>query len=103
MKLARVEVMIEWVISEQVSECTCADKDDCKIGSNGRIKCQDRRHVLTLTRPGGGGTGREVTLLTTSLCSLEYHHSRNLRPNRLRGIIMLTILFKTLQEKTIVK
>ena len=34
---------------------------------------------------GGGGMGREVSLLTASLLSDEYHHSRSLRRNTPRG------------------
>ena len=35
---------------------------------------------------GGGGTGREVSLLTVSLFSEEYHHSRNFRRKILIGV-----------------
>ena len=35
---------------------------------------------------GGGGTGREVSLLTVSLFSEEYHHSRNLSRKMPRGV-----------------
>ena len=44
---------------------------------------------------GGGGTGREVSLLTASLLSAEYHHSRSLSRNTLRGIRLAAIRWKT--------
>ena len=44
---------------------------------------------------GGGGTGREVSLLTASLLSAEYHHSRSLSRNTPRGMRLTAIRCKT--------
>ena len=43
---------------------------------------------------GGGGTGREVSLLIASLLSVEYHHSRSLSRNTPRGIRLAAIRCK---------
>ena len=44
---------------------------------------------------GGGGMGREVSLLTASLLSAEYHHSRSLSRNTRRGMRLTAIRCKT--------
>lgn len=43
---------------------------------------------------GGGGTGRDVSLLTASLLSAEYHHSRSLSRNTPRGMRLAAIRWK---------
>lgn len=43
---------------------------------------------------GGGGTGRDVSFLTASLCSEEYHHSRNLSKNTPRGMRLEVIRWR---------
>jgi hypothetical protein len=44
---------------------------------------------------GGGGTGRDVNLLTASLLSAEYHHSSSLSRNTPRGMRLVAIRCKT--------
>ena len=43
---------------------------------------------------GGGGTGRDVSLLTVSLFSDEYHHSRNLSRKTPIGVRLAASLCK---------